>query len=138
MQQKIGSASSMDCETDRRNGNLRWGVWKIKATKNRERSKRKSTVGFCFFSGFGCCKISPSPPLILQCSPILGSSSDQVYNLWYTTCKYRLQFCSNVWVLVGYWFRFVFGIGKDSSVLFANLHSIRGIKFGSHSGQWIV
>lgn len=34
--------------------------------------------------------LSPSPFFVLQCAPIFGSSSNQVYNLWYTTCEYCL------------------------------------------------
>lgn len=68
-------------------------VWKSKS--NRKRQIQVKAGKHCWVFFWFCCKISPSPPLILQCSPILGSSSDQVYNLWYTTCKYRLQFCSN-------------------------------------------
>lgn len=121
----------MDREQIEGNIKLKWVVWKLKATERRQVKAEKHG------RFFGCCKISPSPPLILQCSPILGSSSDQVYNLWYTTCKYRLQFCSNVWIFV----RFVLIRNWQRQYCVLNIH----VRFAdlilfsvSHTGEWIV
>lgn len=47
--------------------------------------------------------LSPSPFFVLQCAPIFGSSSNQVYYLWYTTCEYCLRHTHESNTLRGWW-----------------------------------